>query len=275
MNRTTLAHAILGVCLLTGVPTVIAAPQIGPWGLYLNYVDRSVPPGDDFFRYSNGERLKTAEIPSDRSSAGAGFELVIRNEERMKEIVADLHSRQDLSVEEQKLRDLYDAFADQQNIESLGMKAASKDLERIASIKTRDDAARLMGDPSLRRGPFLAVLGVDDKHPDRYTVFLTQSGLGMPDRDYYLRDDKNLAATREAYKKYLEQMLGLAGVKDAASRAARIYAVEHDIAVASWPAADRRDADKVYNPMTLPELVKFAPGFPWTAYFEALGIPVK
>jgi putative endopeptidase len=280
MNRIALAYAILGVCLLTGVltgvPAAVAAPQIGPWGLYLNYVDRSVPPGDDFFRYSNGEWLKTAEIPPDRSSAGAGFELVIRNEERMKEIVADLHSRQDLSPEEQKLRDLYDAFADQQQIESLGMKAASKDLERIASIKTRDEAARLMGDPSLHlRGPFLAVIGVDDKHPDRYTVFLTQSGLGMPDRDYYLRDDKNLAATRDAYKKYLEQMLGLAGMKDAEARAAKIYAVEHDIAVASWPAADRRDADKVYNPMTLPELVKLAPGFPWTAYFEALGIPVK
>jgi putative endopeptidase len=277
MNRTGLAYAILGACLLTGTSTsAIAAPEISPWGLYLNYVDRSVQPGDDFFRYSNGEWLKTAEIPSDRSAAGAGFEMVIRNEGRMKEIVADLHSRQDLSLEEQKLRDLYDAFTDQQHIESLGMKAASKDLERIASIKTREEAARLMGDPSLRlRGPFLAVIGVDDKHPDRYTVFLTQSGLGMPDRDYYIREDKNLATTRDAYKKYLAQMLGLAGMKDAAARAAKIYAVEHDIAVASWPAADRRDADKVYNPMALPELVKFAPGFPWTAYFEALGIPVK
>jgi len=277
MNRTTIAYAILGICLLTGVSkSAIAAPEIGPWGLHLNYVDRAIQPGEDFFRYSNGEWLKTAEIPPDRTSAGAGFEMVTRNEDRMKEIVADLHSRQDLNPEEQKLRDLYDAFIDREHIESLGMKAASKDLERIASIKTREEAARLMGDPSLRlRGPFLAVIGVDDKHPDRYTVFLTQSGLGMPDRDYYLRDDKNLATTRDAYKKYLEQMLGLAGVKDAAARAAKIYAVEHDIAVGSWPAADRRQADKIYNPMTLPELVKLAPGFPWTAYFEALGIPVK
>jgi predicted metalloendopeptidase len=270
------AVALVALCTTLFAGAALAAPQIPPWGLNLDYLDRSVQPGDDFYGYANGGWLKTAQIPPDRPAAGAGFDMVLRNEARLKEIVADLHSRQDLSVEETKLRDLYDAFTDEQRIESLGMNAASKDLQRIASIQTLKDAARLMGDPSLHlKGPFAARIDVDDMHPDRYVVFLTQSGLGMPDRDYYLRDDKDLAATRDAYKKYLEQMLGLAGVKDAAERAGKVYALEHDIAVASWPAADRRDAVKVYNPMSLPELAKLAPGFSWTPYLEALGVPAK
>jgi putative endopeptidase len=104
-------------------------------------------------------------------------------------------------------------------------------------------------------------------------VRLGQSGLGMPDRDYYLREDPGIAKTREAYKSYLAQMLTLAGVKDAAPRAAAVYALEHDIAVAAWPAADRRDADKVYNPMSLPKLEALAPEYPWEAAFQAAGIP--
>jgi len=277
MTRKIITPLAFCASLLAGSPNAAhSAPMIQPWGLNLSYIDRSVQPGDNFYSYANGGWLKTAVIPPDRPAAGAGYDMVIRNEGRLKDIVAELHSRQDLTVEETKLRDLYDAFTDTTRIDSLGMNAVSKDLERIASIRTLQGAGQVMGDPSLNlRVPFAVRIDVDDKHPDRYAVFLRQSGLGMPDRDYYLRDDKDLAATRDAYKKYLERMLTLAGVKDATVRAGKVYALEHDIAVASWPAADRRDADKIYNPMPLPELMKLAPGFPWTPYFKALGIPAR
>jgi putative endopeptidase len=99
-----------------------------------------------------------------------------------------------------------------------------------------------------------------------------QSGLGMPDRDYYLRDDKALVATRDAYRAQLAKMLTLAGVKDADARAQAVYDLEARMAKVEWAAADRRDADKTYNSMTIAELETFAPGFPWEAYFKAQGI---
>jgi predicted metalloendopeptidase len=257
-----------------GGASAFAAPDVPPWGLNLGYLDRTVKPGDDFYDYANGGWQKTAEIPPDRPGAGAGYEMILRNEARMKEIVADLHARTDLTPEEKKLRDLYDAFLDQKGIEAAGMKPIARDLERIASLRTREDVARTMGDPALRvGGAFSMRIDADDKNPDAYVVFLRQSGLGMPDRDYYLRDEKEIVATRDAYKKYLAQMLGFAGAKDADARAAAVYAAEHDIAVASWAAADRRDADKTYNPMTLAELAKLAPEYPWSEWIRAAGIP--
>jgi predicted metalloendopeptidase len=277
MFRSVAIPVLLSASLLAGpLRPALAAPDVPPWGIHLDYIDRSVKPGDDFFKYANNGWLKTAEIPPDRPAAGSGFEMVIRNEARMKEIVADLHSRNDLTVEEKKLRDLYDAYMDENQIESLGLKPAEKDLARIAALKNLDDVAKIMGDRSLRlRGPFAMRIDGDAKNPDRYALLLSQSGLGMPDRDYYLREDPNLATTRDAYKKYLAQMLTIAGVSDAAPRAEKVYALEHDMAVAHWPAADRRDEDKTYNPMTVSELAKLAPEYSWTAYFTAAGIPLK
>jgi len=123
----------------------------------------------------------------------------------------------------------------------------------------------------LSDGPFAADITIDEKNPSAYVVRLTQSGLGMPDRDYYLRDDKELAATREAYKSYLADMLAFTGVSDHA-RAAAVYALEARLAEAHWRAEERREADKTYNPMSLGELESFAPQFPWRAYLSAAGV---
>ena len=257
---------------------VSAAPQIKPWGLHLEYLDRTVKPGDNFYVYGNGRWLETAEIPADRPAAGAGLESTLRNDGRLKEIVAGWRGRTDLTGETRKLRDLYDAFTDSARIEANGLKPLEKDLAEIAALRTHEDVARAMALPALRLGgPFGMRIGTDDKNPNAYVVFLRQAGLGLPDRDYYLRDDKELAATREAYKRYLAQTLASVGVAaaDAGTRAAAVYALEHDIAVAHWPAADRRDADKTYNPLTIPELRSLAPDYPWEAAFAASGISLK
>ena len=116
---------------------------------------------------------------------------------------------------------------------------------------------------------------MDDKNPDHYSVNLGQSGLGLPDRDYYLQDDKALAETREAYRKYLADMMELADIPDADARAEAVFALETEIAKVQWNRADRRDADKIYNPMTISALKKLAPDFPWDAFLGEAGIPVS
>jgi putative endopeptidase len=242
----------------------------------LSYLDKSASPGADFFVYANGGWLKNAVIPPDRSYAGVNLELNKQNEQRLMDIVSDLHKKASATTEERKLLDLYDAFTDQAALEAAGLAHAQADLGRIAKLRTLDDVAAEMGTAMLGLdGPFGLYLGIDDKHPSAYSVNLYQSGLGLPDRDYYLRDDKEIADTRAAYQKYLAQTLTFTGAADADARAAALMKLEHDMAVASWPAADRRDAEKTYNPMPISDLEKMAPEFPGRAFLAAANIPMS
>jgi len=249
-------------------------PAFPPWGVTLDYMDRHVPPGTDFFRYANGSWLRSAVIPADRRLAGVNLEIDQGNEAKLKAIIASLAQAPDvaLSDEERKLRDLYNAFEDTQAIEAADLAPARADLERIASLKTLAEVAAFMAAPDQEvDGPFRARFTVDKKNPSAYILLVTQSGLGMPDRDYYLSTDKGVEATRDAYKKYLADMLAFVGITDPA-RASGVYALEKQLAEAHWPAAERREAERTYNPMTLRSLEEFAPQFPWREYFAAEGV---
>jgi len=267
---------IAALCLTAAASGALAgAPAVPPWGVELTYLDKSVAPGNDFFVYGNGGWLKTATIPPDRSYAGVNLELNKQNEQRLMDIVADLHKKAAPTPEERKLLDLYDAFTDQAGLDAAGLSHAQADLDRIAKIRDLKDVAAEIGTPKLNLdGPFGLYLGVDDKHPGNYSVNIYQSGLGLPDRDYYLRDDKEIADTRVAYQKYLAQILSFTGATDVDARATALMKLEHDLAVASWPAADRRDAEKTYNPMPVSDLEKMAPQFPWRAFLGAANIPM-
>src|SRR5579862_848369 len=252
--------------------------KYGTWGVDLSAMDLSVKPGDNFFDYVNGNWLKTAEIPADRSATGAFQDLRILSETRMRAILDALDHDPfgRLTSEQKKLRDFYDAFMDQKQIEDRGLAPAQGDLATIGALQTPEDVARAMGNPKLpTAAPFDLGINVDPKKPRAYAIILRQSGIGMPNRDYYLSNDPSIVQTRDAYKKYLATMLGLAGTGDAERRAADVYAVEAKIAEAQWPNADRRNVDKTYNPMTVPELEQMAPKFPWQAYFEAAGISLQ
>jgi putative endopeptidase len=272
--------------LLAGALTMTAAvavsdtpakPELGTFGVDLAAMDPSVKPGDDFFSYVNGAWIKKTEIPADRTSIGAFQLLRIRSEQRLKDIVAGLQAKPagELSVEEKKLRDLYEAFVNQQQIDAAGLTPAKADLDTIAHVKTLEDVARLMSDPRLGLGSvFNMRIGFDEKDPNSYSIVLSQGGLGMPDREYYLSDDKALAAARDAYKAYLAKMLTLAGASDADKRAQAIYDVEARIAKAHWSRAENRDETKTYNPVTVSALKKLAPEFAWDAYFAAADVPM-
>ena len=196
----------------------------------------------------------------------------------MKDIVAELGQKpaDQRNPEEKKLRDLYDAFVDTAGIEKAGLAPIQKDLDRFAALKTKDDVAREMGSPSVASDSvFGGGVIADAKDSNRYVMTITQSGLLMPDRDYYLLNDPSLVQARDAFKKYLATTLGLIGRPNPDQRATALFNLETSLAKAQWPAADRRDANKTYNPMTFKQLEAFAPGFPWAAFFASEGLSEK
>src|SRR5215469_13298875 len=254
-----------------------AKPKFGSFGVDLSSMDKSVKPGDNFFLYVNGAWLKKAVIPADRSQTGSFQDLQILSEQRMRAIVDELEKKPyaDLNVEEKKLRDLYDAFEDTAAIEANGLKPIQKDLDYLANLKTPADVARAMASVPLATSSVYDIgIGVDDKNPDNYSLNLTQAGLGLPDRDYYLKDDPALADTRAKYVQYLADMMSLAGIGDAKARADRVMALETEIAKVQWSRADRRDEDKVYNPMKISDLKAMAPDFDWDAFLAETRVPL-
>ncbi len=267
------------LCLGTAVAAPPAGkPELGAFGIDLTAMDRSVKPGDNFFNYVNGSWDKITVIPPERSSIGAFQQLRILSEKRLKEIVADLQTKpvDKLTPEQKKLRDLFEAFTDLKQIEAAGLTPAKPDLDRIAKVDKLDGVAAVMADPRLNiASVFNMNIGVDEKDPNAYSIVLSQGGLGMPDRDYYLKtDDAALGAARDAYEKYMAQMLTLAGTPDAEKRAQAIYDVEAKIAQVHWTRAENRDEDKTYNPMTVSDLKKLAPDFAWDAFFASAGVPM-
>ena len=274
MSRRPLALLCLALCVSSAS---LAAPKLGQWGVDLTSLDKMVKPGDNFFLYVNGGWLKTAEIPAARASTGSFQDLQILSEDRLKTIVADLEKKRGrLTAEERKLRDLYDSFVDTKTIEERGLAPVQKDLDYLGGLQTLDDVAHAMGSIKLSTVSIYNIgIGIDDKIPDNYSVNLGQGGLGMPDRDYYLSSDAAIVKTREAYRKYLADMMALGGMSDAPARADRVLALETEIAKASWTRADRRDADKIYNPMPASALKTLAPDFAWDAFLSESAIPLK
>ena len=270
---------LCGALLATSPALAQTALKFGTWGVDLTSMDTSVKAGDNFFLHVNGKWLATAVIPPDRAQTGSFQDLQILSEQRLKTIVADMEKNQGrLTGEQRKLRDLYDAFVDTAGIEARGLAPVQKDLDYLAGLKTLDDVAHAMGSVRLSTMSIYNIgVGVDDKNPDNYSVNLGQAGLGMPDRDYYLSNDEAIVKTRAAYRKYLADMMTLAGMTDVEARADRILALETEIAKVSWNRADRRDEDKIYNPMPASALKTLAPDFPWDAFLNQgeSAIPLK
>jgi len=248
-----------------------AAPQIGPWGFDVSGVNSKAKPGDSFFDYANGGWDARTVIPADKARFGAFDALRDRTEDQVQAIINDAaKSGASPATDEGKIGALYNAFMDEARIEQRDAAPITDDLAKIRDIKTKADIAALMG--RARGGGFGASLfsvGVseDQKDPTRHTLYASQSGLGLPDRDYYLKDafkDK-----KEKYHGYVARMLDMVGWPAASKRADEIVALETRIADASWSRAESRDIDKTYNPLTPAELDARAPGFSWSTYLAA------
>ncbi|MCA1858258.1 M13 family metallopeptidase [Massilia oculi] len=245
-------------------------------GIELTAMDRDVRAQDDFFRFTQGKWLKDVEIPSDRSSWGAFNIAQDKVEQQIAAIVAESAAQTNAKAgsEAQKIGDLYTSYMDQARRDQLGLAPLKGELARIAALKDTRGLATLMArlDRIGVGGPVSMYVGQDNKDSTRYVVSVSQSGLGMPDRDYYLNDsDARLKDTRAKYQAHIEKMLALAGHQDAAAKAASILALETGIARIQWTKVENRDPVKRYNKKTLAELRALAPGFDWNAYLKGTG----
>ena len=261
-------------------PAAVVAPEPPlKSGLDLTGFDRSVRPQDDLYRFAGGAWLAKTEIPPDRSNYGS-FSILddqARDEVKQLIVVASTLANRPAGSDAQKVGDFYLAYMDTSRAESLGISPLKDELARIDAIATPRDVARYIG-YSQRIGvaqPFAWFSGPDSKNSTVYLGALYQNGLTMPDRDYYLSPDEKYAQFRAKFAEYVEQMLARAGERDARSAAARIAALETRIANYQWTKVQNRDPVKTYNPMTLPEYQKLAPGFDWMAFFEGMGAPVQ
>ncbi|HYE28820.1 MAG TPA: M13 family metallopeptidase [Allosphingosinicella sp.] len=244
------------------------SPQIGAFGFDLAGMDRSVSPGDNFYQYANGNWDRLTEIPADRSNYGMFTVLDDLSKNRTRAIIEEAAQRPG-----SRIGDFYASFMDEARIEAAGIAPVRPLLAEVEAIRTRADFAAAMG-RFLRRGvtgPFAGFVTTDDRIPTEMTVRLTQSGLGLPDRDYYIRDEAAIVSQRDAYRNYLAQLLTLAGEQDAAARAAAVLAFETRIARTQWTRVETRDDERAYNKWTPAALTRSAPGFDWPRYLEAAG----
>jgi putative endopeptidase len=247
--------------------------RIGTWGVDLTSRDAGVKAGDDFYRFAIGHWLDTNEIPPDRSSWSTFAVLANEAEQQLRGLVEALPENAPAGSNEQKVRDLYRTYLDTQTIESLGLKPVQSMLDAVRAVRTHEDVAKLLGRPDMPlRTPIGEGITIDAKNPDRYIVAVTQSGLGLPERDYYLKDDPSLKEIRAKYQAHIERMLTLGGEKNAAAQAKSIVELETQLAKLHWPIAKRRQRDLTYNLRTREELTQLAPEFPWQAQLAAAGI---
>ncbi|NML05337.1 M13 family metallopeptidase [Sphingomonas sp. G-3-2-10] len=247
------------------------APQLGAFGFDEAGMDKGVSPGDSFYNYANGTWAKNTPIPSDRSNYGMFTVLADLSQKRTQGILEEVKANPN-----SKIGVAYSTYLDTGTIESKGLAPIQPWLNQVKGLKSKAGYAALLAQAD-RNGvsiPFGSYVGQDDKNPEVYALNLSQSGLGMPDRDYYLSADAKQVANRAAYEKHLTNVLTLAGEPNAAARAKAILAYETEIARVHWTRVDSRDATKTYNKMTLAELTKKAPGFDFGGYFTGIGAKV-
>jgi predicted metalloendopeptidase len=271
------ARLVIAAAALAASPLTAAVAQNGSrtLGIDTSAFDRSVRPQDDFFRFVNGGWLARTEIPSDASSWGAFNELREKSRAALRTIVEEsARGNAAAGTEARKVGDLYASYMDSARVESLG----------IAPLQPELDALRELNSPAQLPatfarfarigvgGPFAVGVGPDQKRSRETIVTIGQSGLGLPDRDYYLLRDAKMSSTRDAYRGYITRLLTLGNQSDPAGAASRIIALETTIAAKHWDRARGRDRNATYNKMSVAELASMSPSYDWRGYLSAAGL---
>lgn len=254
-------------------PAALPTMSFGKWGFDPAAIDRGVKPGDDFFAYANRKWLEANPLPPEFSRFGAFNLLGEKSTADVKALVDELMARDPatLSADEKRIADAYKAFYDTAAIDAAGLAPAQPYLAQIRGARTLAALAALWGRPEYP-APLGGFVTVDAKEPTRYSVSVGSSGLGLPDRDYYLDESAKGKDIQARYKDYVAFLLGQAGYADPAAMAQQVYALEDRIArTVSWDRAVRRNRDLTYNALTPAQLGALDPAFPLAAMLKAMG----
>ncbi|WP_448100273.1 M13 family metallopeptidase [Luteibacter jiangsuensis] len=277
-------HRLLAASIACGLAST-GALAAQPSGIDLKGIDHSVQPGDDFDGYANGTWKKTAEIPADRASTGVFLEVFQKAEKRNAELIkAAGEGNPAAGSNERLIADYYKAYMDESAIEKAGLEPLKPALAKIDAIKDKGALSTALGaqlradvdpinatnlDTEHLLGLFVAQ-GLED--PSRNVPYLLQGGLGMPNRDYYLKNDKDMVDARTKYQAYVQAILTEAGTPDAAAKAKAIVALETKLAQAQQSIVESEDIHKANNPWPRASFATKAPGIDWNAYFRAAGL---
>ena len=258
-------------------PGPAARPSASKSGVDMRYRDETVRPQDDLYRYLNGKWLDTFQLPADKGVYGSFVEIDDATQQQLRTLVASLGAQAAANADAKKLADLYASFMDEAEIEARGGAPLAAELAAIEAVTSQSDLAALIArfNQSGADAPYDLSIGPDPKDSTRYAVSLTQSGLGLPDRDYYSKDDAKLKDARERYRGHVERMLALAGQVDAAQSAGAIVALETQLAKIQWSRVENRDPLKTYNKVAVADLPRVMPGYDWPRYLKAAGLAGK
>ncbi|WP_216935610.1 MULTISPECIES: M13 family metallopeptidase [unclassified Acinetobacter] len=278
--KTTLVSALLLVSTANYASDQTGVAQQLSSGVNQQYFDKKIAPQQDFYQHVNGHWLEHEDIPSDMPNWGAFTQLRENSTQQLHAIVEDLaKTKSAYGTNEQKVGSLYASFMDTKTLDTKGLMPLKADLAKIAAMKTSKDFTLLVAEFAKNQvtTPFDFGVMQDLKKSDQMTVMVGQSGLGLPDRDYYLKDDEKLKIAREAYVKYIEKLLMLSGETEAeaSTHAQTILQLETDIAKVQWDSVQNRDIEKMYNVYALKDVKTLVPAFDWKTYFKATGLDKK
>jgi len=274
--------ALAAALLLAGATPILAqsaAPaaaagtagkaRYGSFGVDLAARDTAVDPGDNFFQYANGSWLRTTQIPADRSSWSLWTTLSEDIDDQLRAIITESAASSDPA--RRRIGDFYAAWMDEAGIEARGTAPLQPYLQRIAAARSRADLITLFATPG-----YMSPVGVgiipDFVDSSRYVAAAGQGGLGMPNRDYYLREGADYDRYRAAYRAFIIELHRLAGISGGEAKADAIIALERRIAEAHWAPERLRDPRAIYNPMNRTQLTALAPQFDWANYMERRGL---
>lgn len=271
-----LTTAMFGFTALAAEPS--ASPELPPAvpRFSIDYMDRSVEPGKDFYRFAAGNWVKNNPVPPDKSRWASFSELAERNWFLIHEILEEAKTNTALPPHSptREVGDFFASAMDTNRIERLGFQPIASDLKRIDQVASTKELFALLADFHDRGigGIFGSGYGPDAKNSSIYAYHLRQGGLSLPDRDYYLKD--SFAETRDKYREHVTKMFTLLGEKpdEAAAHAATVLELETALAKACRTRVELRDPDKNYNKFATAELITTNPMIPWTVYFTGSGL---